>query len=78
MRSLRAYFWKDKPDSASQHPDIYRTVQKRLLPGQVFRATAADPEVLFFGTHATDTNPGGEVLSRLRALARVRAILRIR
>jgi hypothetical protein len=78
MRSLRAYFWKDQPDSASQHPDIYRTVQKRLLPGQVFRATAADPEVLFLGTHATDTNPGGEVLSRLRALARVRAILRIR
>lgn len=78
LRHLRAHFWKDRSDSASQHPDIYRNVQKRLQPGQVYRATSADPETLFFGTRATEADPGGEVLTRLRALARVRAVLRVR
>ncbi|MBM3493772.1 MAG: hypothetical protein FJX72_05540 [Armatimonadetes bacterium] len=68
----KAIFWKDTPDGESEHPDIYRTVQQVLKPGEAFAPASADPEVRLFGTRGDSAAPGSPELTRLRALARLR------
>ena len=70
---LTVHFWKDTPDGAAQHPDIWRELRRDLQPGARVEAGADDAEVLLFGAYTTPETPGGEALARLRALARVRA-----
>lgn len=74
---LSAHFWKDTPNGAGEHPDIWRELQRDLKPGEVLKATADDAEVILFGAHAAKDRPGGDVLPRLRGLARVRASLHL-
>lgn len=67
-RLFRGYFWKDTPDGEGQHADVYRTVRRRLGPGEVFRPSPPDPPCRAFVTRGDSVHPANPLTSRLRAL----------
>ena len=72
---MRAHFWKDTPDGAGEHADIWREVARDLKPGQTFEAGPEEGEVLLFGARGTPDQPGGEALARIRALGKIQVRL---
>jgi hypothetical protein len=68
---LRGQFWKDAPDGAGEHPDIWRELKQELRPGQIITASKEDGEVLLFGARSTGAVATSEPLQRLRTLAQV-------
>lgn len=65
---LKSYFWKDAPNSAAEHPDIYRTVNRVLQPGQTFVASRTEPYVILHGGPAASSDPGGISAKRVKSL----------
>ncbi len=83
--TFRGYFWKDTPDGETQHADIYRTVKRRLAPGQAFRpgskgpsalqkgqgGVSGDPPVRVFVTRGDSAAPGHALMERLKAIGKL-------
>ncbi|HEX2999494.1 MAG TPA: hypothetical protein VHR86_04580, partial [Armatimonadota bacterium] len=73
---MRVNFWKDTPEGAGEHPDIWREMNQELRPGQKLPAASDEPEVLLYGARISPDNAGNETLNRLRALSAIQTQLK--